>query len=463
VPLLLAGFFAHDIAGRPRTLMGRKTDAAALEGHPVPPSRARETGWSLLGGVLCIAVACLLLAPAAFAAAPANDHFADAQDLGAGFPVETLMWSNVDATEEVGEPYDVFTAGHSVWFQWEATTADVVTIDTCESEFATSLVVFTGASLDVLTKVGEDSNSDGRNCPDAGGVTFRPVAATTYSIMVDGDAFYLPEGSPPVTQGSFELKIEKTPSPPNDDFDQAMSLGTSVTMESAEEFSQAAWTDGFNWNATKEAGEPNHGGDPGGASAWYRWTAPASGKAELGACSSFDFLLGLYTGSSVDALTPVAVESRPAPCFVNFFASAGTTYRIAIDGRFDLGTGMPKMGSHKVEVAMRSARQPPAGNASVHPPDTKPPKTKISKRVLKRMPPIWIFSFSSNEPGSTFQCRLDERPFAKCRSSKTIKRSKPGRHTLKVRAIDPSGNVDPSPAIAHFSVPGKPCRSHATQ
>ena len=332
----------------------------------------------------------------------------------------------------------------------------MVTIDTCESEFATSLVVFRGAGLDALTKVGEDGLSNGRDCPDAGGVTFRPVAGTTYSIMVDGNAFFLPEGKPPVTQGSFELKVAKTPPPPNDDFDQAMLLSTSVTAEWGEEFSQAAWTNGFNWNATKQAEEPNHADDQGGASVWYEWTAPRSGRAELGACSSFDFSLGLYTGDSVDSLLPVALQSRPASCFVNFFAGAGTTYRIAIDGRFHSGVGRPKMGGHKVEVSMRLTRQAPAGGSSIQSPDTKRPKTKISRRVLKRRPPIWNFSFSSNEPGSTFQCKLDKRPFKKCRSSRTLKRLKPGRHVFRVRAIDPSGNVDRSPAVARFKVPGKP-------
>src|SRR5258706_573100 len=33
---------------------------------------------------------------------------------------------------------------------------------------------------------------------------------------------------------------------------------------------------GSNVNATKEPGEPNHGGDPGGHSIWYRWTASVS-------------------------------------------------------------------------------------------------------------------------------------------------------------------------------------------
>lgn len=36
----------------------------------------------------------------------------------------------------------MFTAGHSVWLTWEATAPEVVTIETCDSEFPTSLVVF---------------------------------------------------------------------------------------------------------------------------------------------------------------------------------------------------------------------------------------------------------------------------------------------------------------------------------
>src|SRR5262245_18037745 len=33
-----------------------------------------------------------------------------------------------------------------------------------------------------------------------------------------------------------------------------------------------------NLGATKQAGEPNHGGNPGGASVWFKWTAPQNGR-----------------------------------------------------------------------------------------------------------------------------------------------------------------------------------------
>src|SRR5438552_1669252 len=66
-------------------------------------------------------------------------------------------------------------------------------------------------------------------------------------------------------------------------------------------------TTGTTVAATKEAGEPNHAGNPGGHSIWWSWTAPATGDVTIDtAGSAFDTLLGVYTGASVSALTLVA-------------------------------------------------------------------------------------------------------------------------------------------------------------
>lgn len=428
---------------------GGKEDAAASGGAPCPSSRALEKGRSLLGGVLCVAVACLLLAPAAFAAAPANDRFSEAEDLGSSVAI-LIQRSNVDATkEEPGEPFLFSSAGHSVWFKWEAPNDEPVTIDTCDSEFPVNLYLFTGPDLDALVEAGRDSNIDGRFCEDAGGITFRPASGTVYWVFVDGNGFHFPGAPTPPTEGSFKLKVEKTPSPGNDDFADRIVLHGS---EGGEMYSASA--DGFNWNATDEVGEPDHAGDPGGASIWFEWTAPRSGSVQLSACKSLDFLLGLYTGNSANALASVAVESRPASCFINFFAIAGTTYQIAVDGKLDTGTGFPKMGSPGIRVTMKLPQQLSAAGGSdpQQPSDTKPPNTAISRRMLKHAPGIWIFTFRSNEPGSTFQCKLDRRPFKKCPSSKRVRRLAAGKHVLKARAIDSSGNVDQSPAVSRFTV-----------
>jgi hypothetical protein len=97
---------------------------------------------------------------------------------------------------------------------------------------------------------------------------------------------------------------------------------------------RTAVVSGRNVDATKEAGEPDHAGDPGGASIWYSWTAPAAGEATLSCASDFDTLLAVYTGTAVGGLDEV--ESDDDACgehsMLSFEASVGTAYRIAVDG-----------------------------------------------------------------------------------------------------------------------------------
>jgi CSLREA domain-containing protein len=64
------------------------------------------------------------------------------------------------------------------------------------------------------------------------------------------------------------------------------------------------------------------------------------------------------------------------------------------------------------------------------------------------------FKFKSDMPGSTFQCKLDRKPFKRCASPKKYKKLKPGKHVFKVRAIDQAGDVDPTPAKRRFTILG---------
>jgi hypothetical protein len=67
------------------------------------------------------------------------------------------------------------------------------------------------------------------------------------------------------------------------------------------------------------------------------------------------------------------------------------------------------------------------------------PAARTSARVA-------TFRFSSNEAGSTFQCKLDRGRWTACKSPKTYRSLKKGLHTFQVRAKDRAGNVDPTPA-----------------
>jgi hypothetical protein len=118
--------------------------------------------------------------------------------------------------------------------------------------------------------------------------------------------------------------------------------GASANPPSNDNFANAevlegrfGWTEGETTGATKEPGEPNHAGNAGGASVWYAWTAPVSGRTTMSVCySEFDTLLAVYTGDVVSALTEVAADDNGCSpqSRVTFAATAGTTYRIAVDG-----------------------------------------------------------------------------------------------------------------------------------
>lgn len=97
----------------------------------------------------------------------------------------------------------------------------------------------------------------------------------------------------------------------------------------------------YNTNTTKEPGEPNHAGNSGGRSVWFKWTAPSSGSVTVTTAGSvFDTTLGVYTGANVAALSSVANnptldDVQPGvvqSSLATFNAVGGTPYYIAVDG-----------------------------------------------------------------------------------------------------------------------------------
>jgi hypothetical protein len=87
------------------------------------------------------------------------------------------------------------------------------------------------------------------------------------------------------------------------------------------------------------------------------------------------------------------------------------------------------------------------------PADTTAPETTIDKGPKKKSTKTRAkFSFSSSEPGSTFECKLDKKAFAPCSSPTKVKKLKAKKHKFLVRAKDAAGNVDASPAVKKFKV-----------
>ena len=149
----------------------------------------------------------------------------------------------------------------------------------------------------------------------------------------------------------FAAASAQAQAPANDQFASAITLNGPIVT-----------TTGSNVGATKafggRGGEPSIGpglGNFGGASVWWNWTAAASGTTTVDTDgSSYNTLLGVFTGAAQDALTLVAgnddFQGNPWSR-VTFEAVAGTTYRIMVDGfRSGPGFGTPATGSIVLNV-----------------------------------------------------------------------------------------------------------------
>lgn len=82
------------------------------------------------------------------------------------------------------------------------------------------------------------------------------------------------------------------------------------------------------------------------------------------------------------------------------------------------------------------------------------PNTKLAPHVipLSVAPGISaLFTFGSSDIGSRFECSFDHRPYKAC-ASPYRRRVGRGPHALRVRAIDPQGLADPTPATFRWRV-----------
>ncbi|NQU42314.1 hypothetical protein HQ520_03460, partial [bacterium] len=97
-----------------------------------------------------------------------------------------------------------------------------------------------------------------------------------------------------------------------------------------------------NADATKETGEPDHAGRPGGASLWYSWTAPASGVARFHTFGSdFDTVLGVYVGTGYGDFLEVASNDDlgTVTSALDLRVIQGEMYYVAVDGATATDTG----------------------------------------------------------------------------------------------------------------------------
>lgn len=387
-----------------------------------------------IGAVLAVAI-CMLVVPAgASALPPANDDFADAATL---VDDDEVSRSNFGASKEPGEPNHAGNpGGASVWFSWTAPRSENALITFCTSDGWTGLLaVYRGDSLSALEPIASTSPRPGMGCGEAREVRFRVTATTTYRIAVDGYS----DGVSAAEQGEFWFRVSGY----SNQILENDSFAAATVLESKSPVFFGGSTEG----ATREPGEPGHGGDLAGASVWYRWTAPLSAAMQLFPCrAGFHPLVSLYTGSELASLSPFGTATPPGNSIflcqlggqngIAFDAVAGTTYFISVDG------ANGAWGSFQLTL-----QQAPVPFV-----DTLAPSTFIRKRIRVRGRQATL-EFFANERESTFLCKRDKQPYAPCASPKAYKGLSSGRHRFAVKAVDPGGNVDATPAVRQFNIP----------
>ncbi len=264
--------------------------------------------------VIISIVAILFVKATAWSQTPANDNFSDASTLTGSSGQVT--GSNVNASAESGEPEHINdTCYRSVWWRWTAPRTDYFTLDTRGTSFDTLLVIYTGSAVDSLTEI--TGNNDESDTRDSSRVTFQAQINEPYYIVVD---------SPSYDSGDIVLNWKIADRPVNDDFANA-SLLDGLSGE----------VTGSNREAVRETGEPDHaGGDKRGkSSVWWKWKAPQSDYFFFFTHgSSFDTLLAVYTGETVEHLTEVWSNDDNIAEYsaLTFQAQKDVWYHIAVDG-----------------------------------------------------------------------------------------------------------------------------------
>ncbi len=270
---------------------------------------------------------------------------------------------NHGAVREANEPTlgaSANSLGHrSLWWTWTAPSSGIYQLDTIGSEtpatedspaypgrtifgFDTRLGVYTGSALGALTEV---VRNDSRTTESYGNswidfqrnsrLEFTAVAGTTYTFLVNGDNIDTLSNPNQTNTGLVRLNFFKLPKPANDDFATAeLITGSSYRTLTT------------TYGATKETGEPNHGGITAGRTLWWKWVAPTAGTWIISTAGNLydDFHarrtgVGVYTGSTVNALTLVTQNQNGAGVntgdktwsLAQFTAVAGTTYYFGVD------------------------------------------------------------------------------------------------------------------------------------
>ncbi|HQZ95644.1 MAG TPA: choice-of-anchor Q domain-containing protein [Pyrinomonadaceae bacterium] len=170
---------------------------------------------------------------------------------------------------------------------------------------------------------------------------------------------------------------------------------------------------GSNTNASAQNGEPAHAGNPASKSVWYAWTTPAlsSGLYSFSTSgSSFDTVMAIYAcptpASGCTFANMTLVGSNDDTTFydvtskVNFRATAGTTYLIAIDGK-NGASGTIELSWRQYQRLFRLYLQNYNGNQSPLVPDTVT-ASNGTNTVIPTLVSLGVYEFNLPADNTTY-------------------------------------------------------------
>lgn len=266
----------------------------------------------------------------ATSAGPANDNLVDAQLLTGNSG--SINANNSAATKEANEPIHALNkGGASVWYKIVAGGNGVLTVETGGSAINTLLAVYKGSTVSTLQLIA--ANDDYRDS-GGGALTSRVRCGTqngaTYYIAVDGKDN---------ETGTFKLTYSLGNAMTSDAFNIPLGFA-SITGHT--DFTAS------NVGAGKEAGEPNHAGNAGGRSIWFKlsngfsypraFTFSVTSRKVDNPGQGMKTLAAVYTGANVADLTLVANRQFTEYGTVTVRLEPLTNYYLALDG-FDNGSG----------------------------------------------------------------------------------------------------------------------------
>lgn len=167
-------------------------------------------------------------------------------------------------------------------------------------------------------------------------------------------------------------------------------------------------------------------------------------------------------GGSANDNTPRVVGSAPGAGLVRIYATASCEGAVVARGSAaELAAGLPVRVMDNTAVALSAVGVAGAAVSRCSAPvvyveDSLTPRTRITMapaaKTAKRKAVIRFTDTTGGAAGAAFRCKIGKKKWRPCSSPLRLKRLKPRRYTVRVKASDPAGNVERKGAKRSFRV-----------